>query len=115
MRPLASARRVERESPVAPVGGVGAPRATQARYRSGSRRGRGAEWPKLPTTMTCRGQGGEIYQIPITHSLADHELVGVRSSTPASIEYTGHVLELTASVMGMLQRSMNLPHSRYRP
>ncbi|XP_028088443.1 uncharacterized protein LOC114288999 [Camellia sinensis] len=58
--------------------------------------------------MTCRGQGGETYQIPITPPLADHELVGVRGSTPASIEYTGQALPLTASVMGMLQRSMDL-------
>ncbi|GMP62927.1 hypothetical protein CsSME_00024839 [Camellia sinensis var. sinensis] len=108
MRPLASARRVERERPAAPVGGAGAPRVTQARDRSGSQRGRRGEWPELPTTMTCRGQGGETYQIPITPPPTDHELVIVCGSTPASIEYTGQSLELTASVMGMLQRSIDL-------
>ncbi|XP_028082755.1 uncharacterized protein LOC114284085 [Camellia sinensis] len=108
MRPLASARRVEREKPAAPVGGAGAPRATQARDKSGSRRGWRAEWQELPTTMTCRAQGGEPYQIPIAPPPADHELVGVRGLTSASIEYTGQALELTASVMGMLQGSMDL-------
>lgn len=107
MRPLTGARRVKRERLTAPAG-VGAPRATQARSRSGSRRGQGIEWPALPTTMTCRGQGGETYQIPIAPPLADDELVGVRGSTLASIEYTGQSLELTASVMGMLQRSLDL-------
>ncbi|GMP47171.1 hypothetical protein CsSME_00015052 [Camellia sinensis var. sinensis] len=108
MRPLASARWVERERPAEPAGGAEAPRATQARDRSGSRERRRVEWPELPTTMTCRGQGGETYQIPIAPLPANHELVGVRGLTSASIEYTGQALELTASVMGMLQRSMDL-------
>ncbi|GMP66676.1 hypothetical protein CsSME_00026940 [Camellia sinensis var. sinensis] len=108
MRPLASAHRVERERPAAPVARAGVPRATQARDRSGSRRGQRVEWPELPTTMTCRGQGGETYQIPIAPPLADHELVGVRGSTPVLIEYTGQALELTASMMRMLQRSIDL-------
>ncbi|GMP53447.1 hypothetical protein CsSME_00018897 [Camellia sinensis var. sinensis] len=108
MRPLTGACQVEREMPAAPVAGVGAPRATQARGRSGSRRGQGVGWPELPTTMTCQGQGRESYQIPIALPPADHELVGVRGSTPASIEYTSQSLEITASVMGMLQRSIDL-------
>ncbi|GMP83830.1 hypothetical protein CsSME_00037612 [Camellia sinensis var. sinensis] len=108
MWPVASIRRDERERPVVPVGGAGAWRATQARDQSGSRRGRGVEWPELPTTMKCRGQGGETSQIPIAPPPADHKLVRVRGSTPASIEYTGQSLELTASVIRMLQRSINL-------
>ncbi|GMP55320.1 hypothetical protein CsSME_00020173 [Camellia sinensis var. sinensis] len=108
MRLLTGARRVERERPAAPAGGAGAPRATQACDRSGSRRGRSVEWPELATTMTCRGQDGETYQIPIAPPLTDHELVEVRGLTPASIEYAGQSMELTASVMGMLQRSIDL-------
>ncbi|GMP80378.1 hypothetical protein CsSME_00035496 [Camellia sinensis var. sinensis] len=108
MRPLNGARRVERERPAAPVRGAGASIAAQARSRSGSWRGQGVEWPALPTTMTCRGQGRETYQIPIAPPPTDHELVGVRDLTPASIEYTGQSLELTASVIGMLQRSIDL-------
>lgn len=108
MRPLASARRGKRERPAASVGGVGGSRATQAHGRSDSRREEKAEWPDLPTTMTCRGRAGETYQIPIAPPPADHELVGARGSTPASIEYTGQALELSASVMEMLQRSIDL-------
>ncbi|GMQ02233.1 hypothetical protein CsSME_00048557 [Camellia sinensis var. sinensis] len=108
MRPLTSAHRAERERPAVPVGGTGASRATQAHSRRGSRRGRRAEWPDLPTTMTCRGQAGETFQIPIAPPPVDHELVGVRGSTPASIEYTGQALELSASMIGMLQRSVDL-------
>ncbi|CAL5340287.1 unnamed protein product [Camellia sinensis] len=36
--------------------------------------------------------------------MAGHELVGVRGSTQASIEYTGGALELITSLMGMVQR-----------
>lgn len=108
MRPLTGARRAERGRPRAPVGGAGASKATQAHSRRGSQSGQRAEWLELPTTMTCRGQGRETYQIPISPPPADHELVRVRGSTPASIEYTGQSLELMASVMGMLQRSLDL-------
>ncbi|GMP77497.1 hypothetical protein CsSME_00033759 [Camellia sinensis var. sinensis] len=122
MRPLTDAHRTERERPATLVGGAGASRATQAHSRRGSRRGQRAEWPNLPTTMTCCGQAGETYQITIAPHPADHELVEVRGSTPlisrrllmtstllqASIEYTGQALELKASVMGMLQRSTDL-------
>ncbi|XP_028108473.1 uncharacterized protein LOC114307276 [Camellia sinensis] len=79
MRPLSSGRRVEGERPAvlaARTGaGAGASRMARVRGRSGARRGRGASWPTLPTTMTCRGQGGKTYQIPIAPPLADHELV----------------------------------------
>lgn len=108
MPPLSSARRVERERPAAPAARVGAPRAARARGMSGSRRGQGPEWSALPTMMTCRGQGGKTYQIPIAPPPADHELIGVYGSAPASIEYTHQSLELTTSVMGMLQRSLDL-------
>ncbi|XP_028080394.1 uncharacterized protein LOC114281980 [Camellia sinensis] len=97
-----------RERPAATVGRVGGSRTTQAHGRRGSRWGQRAGWPDLPTTMTCRGRAGETYQIPIAPLLADHELVGVRGLTPASIEYIGQALELSDSVMGMLQRSMDL-------
>ncbi|GMP42166.1 hypothetical protein CsSME_00011991 [Camellia sinensis var. sinensis] len=58
--------------------------------------------------MTCKGQGGKTYQIPIAPPPADHELVGFYDLPPASFEYTRQSLELTASVMGMLQRSLDL-------
>lgn len=104
MRPLSSGRRAERERPAASAAragaGVGAPRVALVRGRSGTRRGQGASWPTLPTTMTCRGQGGETYQIPIASPPADHELVGFYDLPPASSEYTRQSLELTASMMG---------------
>ncbi|GMP24225.1 hypothetical protein CsSME_00001564 [Camellia sinensis var. sinensis] len=108
IRPLTGARRVEKEKPAAPAAGAGASRAAQAHSKSGSRRRQGVGWPALPTTMTCRGQGGETYQIPVAPPPADHGLVKVRSSTPPSIEYTSQSLELTASLMRMLQRSLDL-------
>lgn len=52
------------------------------RGRSGTRRGRGASWLALPTMMTCRGQGGETYQIPIAPPPTDHELVGFDDLPP---------------------------------
>ncbi|XP_028113803.1 uncharacterized protein LOC114311827 [Camellia sinensis] len=58
--------------------------------------------------MTCRGQGGETYQIPFAPPLAHHELLGFYDLPPASFEYTRQSLELNASMMGMLQRSFNL-------
>ncbi|GMP85754.1 hypothetical protein CsSME_00038795 [Camellia sinensis var. sinensis] len=58
--------------------------------------------------MTCQGQGGETYQIPIAPPPADHELVGFSDLPPASSEYTRQSLELSASLMGMLQRSLDL-------
>lgn len=82
MQPLTGAHRAERERPAVPAAGVGASRAPQACERSGSRRGQEARWPELPTTMTCRGQGGEMYQIPIAPPPTDHELIGVYGSTP---------------------------------
>ncbi|KAL7213424.1 hypothetical protein ACSBR2_016030 [Camellia fascicularis] len=114
MRPLSSGGRAERERPAAPAAragvgaGAGAPRMARVRGRRGTRRGRGASWLALPTTMTCRGQGGETYQIPIAPPLADHELVGFYDLPPASSEYTRQSLELTASMMGMFQRSLDL-------
>ncbi|XP_028071578.1 uncharacterized protein LOC114273941 [Camellia sinensis] len=114
MRPLSGGRRAERGGPAALVAGAGvgvgagAPRVARGRGRSGARRGHGASWPALPVTMTCRGRGGGTYQIPIAPPLADHELVGFYGLPPASSEYTRQSLELTASVMGMLQQSLDL-------
>ncbi|KAI7989095.1 Protein MAIN-LIKE 2, partial [Camellia lanceoleosa] len=108
MRPLSSGGQARRERPVAPAARVGAgageARIAQARGKSGSQRERGAGWPALPTMMTCRGQGGETYQIPFAPLPADHELVGFYDLPP----YTRQSLELTASVMGMLQWSLDL-------
>ncbi|KAL7228266.1 hypothetical protein ACSBR2_007053 [Camellia fascicularis] len=110
MRPLSSGRRAERERPAASAVGARAraPRRARARGRSGPQRGQRAGWPALPTMMTCRGQGGETYQIPIAPPPADHELVGFYDLPSASSEYTRQSLELTASMMGMLQRSLDL-------
>ncbi|XP_028118007.1 uncharacterized protein LOC114315602 [Camellia sinensis] len=58
--------------------------------------------------MTCRGRGGETYQIPIAPPPADHVLVWFYGLPPTSSEYTCQSLELTASVMGMLQQSLDL-------
>ncbi|XP_028069559.1 uncharacterized protein LOC114272081 [Camellia sinensis] len=112
MRPLSGGRRAERERPAAPAAragaGAGTSRTARVRGRSGARRGRGASWPALPTVMTCRRQGGTTYQIPIAPPPADHELVGFYDLPPASSEYTRQSLDLTASVMGMFQRSLDL-------
>lgn len=58
--------------------------------------------------MTCWGRVGETYQIPIQPTPAGHEPVEVRGPMPASIEYTGQALELSATLMGMVQTSMDL-------
>ncbi|XP_028126245.1 uncharacterized protein LOC114322985 [Camellia sinensis] len=110
MRPLSSGCRVERERPAAPAAGagVGISRMARVRGRSGARRRRGASWPALPTTITCRGRGGATYQIPISPPPADHELVGFYDLPLASSEYTRQSLELTASVMGIFQQSLDL-------
>ncbi|CAL5381988.1 unnamed protein product [Camellia sinensis] len=112
MRPLSGGRRAERGGPAAPVAGAGAgagtSRAARVRGRSGARRGRGVSWPALPTTMTCRGQGGATYQISFAPPPADYELVGFYDLPPASSEYTRQSLELNASMMGMLQRTFDL-------
>ncbi|XP_028122440.1 uncharacterized protein LOC114319608 isoform X3 [Camellia sinensis] len=112
MWPLSSGRRAERKRPATPAAragaGAGVLRMARVRGRSGPRRGRGVGWPALPTMMTYRGQSGEIYQIPIAPPLADHELVGFYDLPPASSEYTRQSLELNASMIGMLQRSLDL-------
>ncbi|XP_028105113.1 uncharacterized protein LOC114304153, partial [Camellia sinensis] len=114
MRPLSGGRRAKRERPAAPVARAGAGAGAEAsrrawvRSRSGVQGGRGAGWPALPTAMTCRGRGGATYQIPIAPPPPDHELVGFYDLPPASSEYTRQSLELTASVMGMLQQSLDL-------
>ncbi|XP_028122438.1 uncharacterized protein LOC114319608 isoform X1 [Camellia sinensis] len=112
MWPLSSGRRAERKRPATPAAragaGAGVLRMARVRGRSGPRRGRGVGWPALPTMMTYRGQSGEIYQIPIAPPLADHELVGFYDLPPASSEYTCQSLELNASMIGMLQRSLDL-------
>ncbi|GMP74044.1 hypothetical protein CsSME_00031580 [Camellia sinensis var. sinensis] len=112
MQPLSSGCRAERERLAAPAAWVGAgaggARVARVRDRSGARRGWGASWPALPTMMTCRGQGGETYQIPFAPPPADHELVRFYDLPPAFSEYTRQSLELNASMMGMLQRSFDL-------
>ncbi|XP_028074675.1 uncharacterized protein LOC114277057 [Camellia sinensis] len=83
-------------------------KATRTHGRRDSQTRQRAGWPKLPTSLTCWGRSGETYQIPIEPAPVSHELVGVRGSIPASIEYTEQALELATSLMGMVQTSMNL-------
>ncbi|GMP23426.1 hypothetical protein CsSME_00001034 [Camellia sinensis var. sinensis] len=59
---------------------AGAP-ATRARCRGASRAGRRADWPELPTTLTCWRYIEEAYQILIEPAAAGHELVGIRGPT----------------------------------
>ncbi|GMQ09921.1 hypothetical protein CsSME_00053127 [Camellia sinensis var. sinensis] len=76
MPPLTGPHGAERERPAAPAVGVEVWTAAWAHGRSGSRREQRGEWPSLPTMMTCQGQDGETYQIPIAPHPPDHELVG---------------------------------------
>ena len=117
--------------------GVGAARRARVRGRGGVQGGRGAGWPALPAALTFRGQGGATYQIPFAPPPADHEFIGVPDLPPvcitallyshfilvylifhrilmhlvllqASFEYTRQSLAMNASMMGMLQRTLDL-------
>ncbi|KAI7999885.1 hypothetical protein LOK49_LG09G01289 [Camellia lanceoleosa] len=57
--------------------------------------------------LTYRGQSGETYQIPFASPPAGHELAGIPDLPPASSEYTRQSVELNASLMGMLQRTLD--------
>ncbi|XP_028060081.1 uncharacterized protein LOC114263696 [Camellia sinensis] len=72
------------------------------------RGGRGAGWPALPAVLTFQGQGGSTYQIPFAPPPAGHELIDVPDLPPASSEYTRQSLAMNASMMGMLQRTIDL-------
>ncbi|XP_028118967.1 uncharacterized protein LOC114316515 [Camellia sinensis] len=79
-------------------------RASRTRDRGASWARQRTDWPELPTTLTCWRHTGDVYQVLIEPAVAGHELVGVRGSTQASIEYIGGALKLITSLMGMVQR-----------
>lgn len=69
-----------------------------------------ARWPNLPTKLTG-WQYGTSYQIPLEPPLPDHRYVSDPDSPLPPREYTEGLLEVVASLEGMVLRRETLLHS----
>ncbi|XP_028076414.1 uncharacterized protein LOC114278545 [Camellia sinensis] len=81
-----------------------ASRASTARGRGTPRAERRAGWPEFLTELTGWRYSREAYQIPIKPPLAGHRYVRALDAPPASTEYVEGLLEMLASLEGMILR-----------